>query len=68
VREVRCPACGEAFSCGADEPASAPCWCVQVTIPKPALDALAVTYDGCLCPTCLAATAATAGPGRTDSS
>jgi hypothetical protein len=68
VRDVRCPACGEAFGCGADQPVSEPCWCTRVTLGKPALDALTATYQGCLCPGCLTASATSTLPAPSEPS
>lgn len=46
---VRCPSCGAAFGCGADDPAR-PCWCALLPPVAPAS-----TRGGCLCPACLGA-------------
>jgi hypothetical protein len=59
--DVTCPGCGEGFACGADRPASDPCWCTRVTLPGLVLDRLATTFEGCLCPTCLGQQAAPPG-------
>ena len=46
----RCPRCDAAFACAI---ASGRCWCAEIELSAERQAELAVTYDGCLCPTCL---------------
>jgi hypothetical protein len=65
VTELRCERCGEAFGCGAG---TGSCWCAQVELTDAARAALALSYERCLCPACLAAVAAetvSRPPGQT---
>lgn len=48
----RCPRCGGAFHCGADDPT--PCPCTAFTLTATRLAELRRTYTGCLCLRCLA--------------
>lgn len=50
----RCPLCGGGFTCRALRPESGPCWCTTVPVPAGVLNRLATSYEGCLCPGCLA--------------
>jgi hypothetical protein len=52
VTELRCERCGEAFGCGAG---SGSCWCAEVEVGDATRAMLALTYERCLCPACLAA-------------
>ena len=65
MSELRCERCGAAFGCGAG---TGSCWCAQVELDDAARAALALSYEGCLCPDCLAAAAAEVsrrpGPSR----
>jgi hypothetical protein len=54
VTEQRCERCGEAFGCGAG---TGSCWCAQVELGDAARAELALSYESCLCPACLAAAA-----------
>ena len=56
----RCPRCGEAFHCGASDPA--PCPCMTVTLSPALLARLRSEYEGCLCLRCLAQLAAAGNP------
>lgn len=47
----RCPRCGGAFHCGAND--AAPCACATIALDAATLVALRVRYAGCLCLTCL---------------
>ena len=47
----RCPRCGAAFHCGAND--AAPCACTMVTLDAATLAALRERYTGCLCLACL---------------
>ncbi len=49
-----CPRCGAERVCGARRPASSPCWCASVAVNQAVLERLAATFEGCLCPGCLA--------------
>jgi len=46
----RCPRCDGRFECGM---ATGRCWCAEVPLTADARAQLAVSYDGCLCATCL---------------
>jgi len=48
VREKRCVACGEPFTCYAGG-----CWCDTVSLTAETQARLLVQYTDCLCPTCL---------------
>lgn len=52
----RCPRCGAAFHCGAQD--SAPCPCAGLSLPAPLQAALRQRWQGCLCLACLRALAA----------
>jgi hypothetical protein len=56
VPSDRCPRCGGAFHCGAND--TSPCPCTTVQLDQATLDALQSGYCGCLCMTCLKALAA----------
>jgi hypothetical protein len=47
---ARCPRCGGAFHCGADEKT---CACALVTLDAAARAAIALRFAGCLCNACL---------------
>lgn len=49
---ARCPRCGGAFRCGANDPA--PCACATLTLNDATLAALRERWQGCLCLACLA--------------
>jgi len=49
--DARCPRCGGAFHCGAND--AAPCACTAVKLDTAVLAALRERYDGCLCLACL---------------
>lgn len=49
----RCPRCGAAFHCGADDPS--PCACVDLRLDAALLADLRLRYSGCLCLACLRA-------------
>ena len=49
---TRCPRCGGAFHCGAND--REPCVCTTIALDAATLAALRDRYDGCLCPGCLA--------------
>jgi hypothetical protein len=55
VNELRCERCGAAFGCGAG---TGSCWCNDVELSDATRAALALSYERCLCPACLAAAAA----------
>ena len=65
MTELRCERCGEAFGCGAG---TGSCWCTQVELGDATRAALALSYERCLCPACLAAADETVsrppGPSR----
>ena len=48
VREKRCVACGEPFSCYAGG-----CWCDTVSLTAETQARLLAQYTDCLCPSCL---------------
>jgi Cysteine-rich CWC len=50
-QNARCPRCGGAFRCGADDPA--PCACTRITLDAAALARLRAAFRGCLCSNCL---------------
>jgi len=47
----RCPRCGGAFHCGAND--AAPCACTTLKLPAALLARLNAQYQGCLCLRCL---------------
>jgi cysteine-rich CWC protein len=49
--ESRCPRCGGAFHCGAND--ATPCACTGVALDAAALAELRARYTGCLCLNCL---------------
>jgi hypothetical protein len=49
---ARCPRCGSAFHCGANDPT--PCACASLTLDAELLRTLRERYDRCLCVGCLA--------------
>jgi hypothetical protein len=52
----RCPRCGGAFHCGAND--AAPCPCAAVVLDPTRQQSLRERFVGCLCVTCLRALAA----------
>lgn len=56
----RCPRCGGAFHCGADDPQ--PCACTSLTLPPALLAGLRERFEGCLCMACLTQLQAEARP------
>ena len=52
----RCPRCGGAFHCGADD--AVPCACSTVRLDTATLARLRQQFSGCLCVACLHAIAA----------
>lgn len=54
--ESRCPRCGQAFHCGADD--AQPCACATLTLDAELLAALRERHGLCLCLRCLQALAA----------
>jgi hypothetical protein len=54
AKEKRCPKCGSSFDCGG----LFGCWCWRVKLDKTARTTLRDNYTDCLCPACLAETAA----------
>ena len=62
---ARCPRCGGAFRCGADDPAPRPC--TTLVVPPALLQQLRACHQGCLCLDCLRALAATAPQAPADS-
>jgi hypothetical protein len=56
----RCPRCGGAFHCGANDPQ--PCPCAALTLDAALLARLRERHDGCLCLTCLAQLQADGAP------
>ncbi|MBX3605527.1 MAG: cysteine-rich CWC family protein [Piscinibacter sp.] len=50
--DARCPRCGGAFHCGANDPG--PCACTTLKVDAKTLARLAAEYRGCLCLRCLA--------------
>ena len=54
MNEQRCERCGETFGCGAG---TGSCWCGDVDLSDTTRAALALSYERCLCPACLAAAA-----------
>jgi len=55
----RCPRCGGAFHCGAND--AGPCACTGVTLDDATLAALRASFNACLCLRCLQEVHATAG-------
>ena len=53
--DARCPRCGGAFHCGAQD--AAPCACSTLTLAPELQAALRQRYEGCLCLACLQALA-----------
>lgn len=53
--EARCPRCGGAFHCGAQDPT--PCACSALKLTPELQAALRERYAGCLCVACLQALA-----------
>lgn len=49
--DARCPRCGGAFHCGAQDPA--PCACSTLVLAPALQAALRQRYEGCLCVACL---------------
>lgn len=49
--ESRCPRCGGAFHCGANDPG--PCACTTLKLDAATLARLSAEYHGCLCLRCL---------------
>jgi len=56
----RCPRCGGAFHCGANDPG--PCACTTLKLDAATLAALNRSYAGCLCLRCLGEIASAAKP------
>ena len=54
--ESRCPRCGGAFHCGAND--AAPCACTTLKLDAATLARLAAQYAACLCLRCLGEIAA----------
>jgi len=52
VAQVRCPRCGGAFHCGAND--AQPCACTTIALDAATLAALRERHLGCLCLRCLA--------------
>jgi hypothetical protein len=50
--DARCPRCGEAFHCGAND--AQPCACTAIALDAATLAALRARHVGCLCLRCLA--------------
>lgn len=59
--ESRCPRCGGAFHCGAND--AGPCACTTLQLAPATLARLAAQYRGCLCLRCLGEIAAADQPG-----
>ena len=59
--DSRCPRCGGAFHCGAQD--AAPCACTTLVLPAPLLADLRQRYSGCLCLSCLRDLAAGSAAG-----
>jgi len=51
--DTRCPRCGGAFHCGANDPL--PCACTALQLSADTLARLRLRYSGCLCLSCLRA-------------
>ena len=59
-KTVRCPICGESFTCGL----SSTCWCASRKVPAEVKDYLADHYETCICSTCLDRLIEQAGSGE----
>ncbi|MCW5665712.1 MAG: cysteine-rich CWC family protein [Piscinibacter sp.] len=59
---TRCPRCGGAFHCGANDPG--PCACTTLRLDAATLARLSAAYRGCLCLRCLAELSGAPDAGR----